>query len=185
MQNARMSAKTIAIPITRGGFSYIELMVSIAILALLAGSATPYLEKTIQRKKEAELRQELRQIRNALDAYKLASDQGKIQLNVGDSGYPKRLEDLVNGVVDMSDPQKRRLRFLRKLPADPMFSEAGGYGRASINNSSSSLEKRPEDTWGKRSYDSDAENPQEGVDVFDVYSMSEQKGLNGIPYRLW
>ena len=181
MQTARMPAKIIAIPITRSGFSYIELMVSIAILALLAGSATPYLEKTIQRKKEAELRQELRQIRNALDAYKLASDQGKIQLNVGDSGYPRRLEDLVNGVVDMSDPQKRRLRFLRRLPVDPMFAPSAGYG----GGSSSSVEQRPEDTWGKRSYDSDAENPQEGADVFDVYSLSEQKGLNGIPYRLW
>jgi len=152
------------------GFSYIEIMVSIAILALLASTATPYLEKTIQRKKESELRFNLRQIRGALDAYKQAYDQGKMLVMVGDSGYPKQLEDLVNGVTDVTDPQKKKLKFLRRLPADPMYA-------GSTDN--------PAETWGKRSYDSDAETPREGVDVYDVYSLSEQEGLNGIPYKRW
>ncbi len=152
------------------GFSYVELMFSVAILALLAAAATPYLEKTIQRKKEAELREHLRDIRTAIDAYKSASDLGKIQKSVGDSGYPKNLEELVVGVADITDPQKKKLRFLRSMPADPMF-----IGDAST----------PENTWGKRSYDSDADNPREGADVYDVFSLSEQKGLNGIPYQKW
>ena len=91
------------------GFSYIELIFAVAILALLATAATPYLEKTIQRKKEAELRENLRELRTAIDAYKAASDAGKISKNVGDSGYPKHLDDLVNGVIDITSPQKQKL----------------------------------------------------------------------------
>lgn len=158
------------------GFSYVELMFSIAILAMLAAAATPYLEKTIQRNKESNLREHLRDIRSAIDAYKVASDQGKIQKNVGDSGYPKSLEELVIGVPNMTDPQKKKLRFLRNLPADPMFIGSVENLNANIN---------PEETWGKRSYDSDADNPREGDDVYDVYSLNEQKGLNGIAYRQW
>lgn len=152
------------------GFSYVELMFSVAILALLAGAATPYLEKTIQRKKEAELREYLRDIRTAIDSYKSASDLGKIQKKVGDSGYPKNLEELVVGVTDITDPQKKKLRFLRSMPGDPMF-----IGKTD----------NPESTWGKRSYESDDDNPHEGADVYDVFSLSEQKGLNGIPYQKW
>lgn len=76
----------------------------------------------------------------------------------------------------MTDPQKKKLRFLRNLPADPMYIGGSGNSKANIN---------AENTWGKRSYDSDADNPREGDDVYDVYSLSEQKGLNGIPYRQW
>jgi general secretion pathway protein G len=158
------------------GFSYVELMFSIAILALLAAAATPYLEKTVQRKKESELRENLREIRSAIDAYKAASDQGKIQKSVGDSGYPKNLDELVLGVPDQTDVQKKTLRFLRKLPADPMYA---------IDDSTLQQDISPINTWGKRSYDSDADSPQEGADVFDVYSYSTQKGLNGIPYQQW
>jgi general secretion pathway protein G len=158
------------------GFSYVELMFSVAILALLAAAATPYLEKTIQRKKESELREHLRDIRSAIDAYKKASDAGKIQKNIGDSGYPKSLDELVIGVPDQTDPQKKRLRFLRNLPADPMYIGDARTVQAELN---------PQDTWGKRSYDSDADNPREGDDVFDVYSFSPQKGLNGIIYQQW
>jgi general secretion pathway protein G len=158
------------------GFSYVELMFSVAILALLAAAATPYLEKTIQRKKESELREHLRDIRSAIDAYKKASDAGKIQKNVGDSGYPKSLDELVIGVPDQTDPQKKRLRFLRNLPADPMYIGDTRTTQAELN---------PQDTWGKRSYDSDADNPREGDDVFDVYSFNPQKGLNGIAYQQW
>ncbi len=157
------------------GFSYVELMFSVAILALLATMATPYLEKTIQRKKEQELRTHLRHIRTAIDAYKKASDEGKVKKSLGDSGYPKRLQDLVDGVPDLKDPQKKKLRFLRRLPADPMYQNNAGEDGA-LN---------PANTWGKRSYDSDANNPREGADVYDIYSFNEQKGLNGVPYRQW
>lgn len=152
------------------GFSYIELVISVAILALLATAAVPYLEHTVRRKKESELRADLREIRTAIDAYKKAYDSGHMLQVVGDSGYPKRLEDLVAGVPDLADPQKKPLRFMRKLPADPMFT--GDY-------------QSPAETWGKRSFDSDADNPREGVDVYDVYSLSEEKGLNGTFYRQW
>lgn len=157
------------------GFSYVEMVFAVAMLALLAAVATPYLEKNIQRKKELELRQNLRQIRTALDEYKAATDQGKIQKSIGDSGYPHRLEDLVAGVENITDPQKKKLRFLRQIPADPMYPQNLHSGR-SIN---------PEDTWGKRSYDSDADNPREGSDVYDVYSLSADIGMNGIPYGRW
>ncbi len=157
------------------GFSYVELMFSVAILALLATVATPYLEKTIQRKKEHELRSSLRDIRTAIDAYKKASDEGKVKKSLGDSGYPKRLQDLVTGVPDLKDPEKKKLRFLRRLPRDPMYQADGGVGS----------EIKPEDTWGKRSYKSDANEPRAGEDVYDVYSYNEKKGLNGVPYRQW
>jgi len=136
------------------GFSYVELMFSVAILALLATMATPYLEKTVQRKKEYELRTHLREVRTAIDAYKKASDEGKIKKSLGDTGYPKRLRDLVDGVENIADPDKKKLRFLRRLPADPMYQVQAENG----------LELRPEDTWGKRSYDSDANEPRAGVE---------------------
>lgn len=152
------------------GFSYIELVISVAILAVLATAAAPYLDNTISREKEVELRRNLREIRTGIDAHKRAYDEGHMLHTIGESGYPKRLENLVDGIPDVLDPEKRKMRFLRKIPADPMYEGA-------TDNAAS--------TWGKRSYDSDAENPREGADVFDVYSMSDQKGLNGIPYRLW
>ncbi len=155
------------------GFSYIELIVSVAILALLATAATPYLEKTIKREKEADLRRELRVIRTAIDQYKKAYDEGRITKVLGASGYPPNLEALVNGVPNITDPNKTKMRFLRRIPADPMYA------------SSEEEQVVPSATWGKRSYDSEADNPREGVDVFDVYSLSEQNGLNGIPYREW
>ncbi|NOU25055.1 MAG: type II secretion system protein [Methylotenera sp.] len=159
----------------RNGFSYVELVFVIAILAVLASVAVPYLEKNIQRKKESELKQNLRQIRAAIDEYKVSADQGKIKKSIGDSGYPHNLEDLVNGVEDITDPQKKKLRFLRNIPADPMFTRS-----VALKN-----ELAPADTWGKRSYSSDADNPREGDDVFDVYSLSSEIGLNGIPYGQW
>lgn len=158
-----------------GGFSYVELVFVIAILALLAAVATPYLEKNVQRKKELELRQNLRQIRIAIDEYKASADQGKIKKSIGDSGYPHNLEDLVIGVEDITNPKNKKLRFLRRLPVDPMYPK----------NLQSNKDISPEDTWGKRSYASDADNPREGDDVYDVYSLSTDVGLNGIPYGQW
>ena len=150
---------------------------SVAMLALLAAVATPYLEKNIQRKKETELRQNLRQIRTAIDSYKAAADAGKIKRAVGDSGYPPSLESLVEGVEDISSPSKQKLFFLRRIPADSLYPSA--------NNQSASHAINPADTWGKRSYASDADYPREGADVYDVYSLSADIANNGVVYRDW
>lgn len=165
------------------GFSYVEMVFVVAMLALMAAVATPYLEKNIQRKKETELKQNLREIRMAIDAYKAAFDAGKFAKGISDSGYPKNLDDLVNGVEDVTDPQKKKLFFLRKIPADPMFSDA--QLRESQNDGANADPINPADTWGKRSYESDADNPKEGRDVYDIFSLSPDVGVNGIPYAKW
>lgn len=152
------------------GFTFVELVVTAAILGVLAAAAMPMIELSLQRGKEQELRLAVRQIREAIDAYKKASDEGKIPRQVDESGYPKRLEDLAAGVENAKDVNKRKIYFLRRIPADPMFE-----GRTSTAAA----------TWGKRSYESSAEAPREGRDVFDVYSLSKRKGLNGIPYNQW
>lgn len=155
---------------SHAGFSYIEIIFTVAILALLATSATPYLENTITRKNEKVLREGLREIRGAIDAYKAAYDAGKMTKIIGESGYPKTLEVLEEGITDITTPDKRKIRFIRKIPADPMYD---GQPTSAAN------------TWGKRSYASEADDPQEGNDVFDVYSSSTKKGLNGISYNQW
>jgi len=159
-----------------GGFTLIELMVVLTIMAILATAAMPLRELVIQREKEQELRTALRQIRNAIDAYKQAVDDGRIEKKEDESGYPPMLEDLVIGVPDIKSTDKKVIYFLRRLPRDPMFEDLDVAG----------IEETPAaDTWGKRSYESSAENPQEGDDVFDVYSRSEAIGLNGIEYYKW
>jgi general secretion pathway protein G len=145
------------------GFTLIELLITVAILGLLASVALPLAEVTVQRGKEQELRRSLREIREALDAYKRASDDGVIEKGVGKSGYPPTLAALAEGAVDKRDPRGTRIYFLRRVPADAVSGEP----------------------WGLRSYASPADAPQSGDDVFDVYSKSAQPGLNGIPYREW
>lgn len=152
------------------GFTLIELVITVAIVGILALTAMPMAEMTAKRQKEAELRTALREIRGGLDAYRRAVEEGKLEKKVDESGYPHRLEDLVQGVENMLDPNKAKLYFLRRLPRDP-FSDDPAVA--------------PAQTWGKRSYASPPEAPQEGVDVFDVYSPSNGVGLNGIPYREW
>jgi general secretion pathway protein G len=152
------------------GFTLIELLVTLAIMAVLAMVATPLLQVAVQRDKERDLRLALIQIREGLDAYKRAAEQGRIALKVGESGYPKNLEDLEKGVPDQRSFNKQTLYFLRRLPADPM-----------AKNSS----LKPEETWGLRSYASPPDEPSEGADVFDVYSKSDKVGLNGVPYAKW
>jgi general secretion pathway protein G len=152
------------------GFSFVEILATVAILALMATAAVPYLELVVTRQKESELRRDLRLIRGAIDEYKKAADEGRIPKLIDESGYPKQLEDLVNGIVDAKDPAKHKLYFLRRIPRDPMFPNP---------------DMPAVRTWGLRSYDSPPDQPREGVDVFDVYSMSEQKGLDGVPYNQW
>ncbi len=153
-----------------GGFTLIELVIAVAIVAVLAMLAAPLVEITAQRQKEQELRTALRQIRSAIDAYHQAVLDGRIQSPADASGYPPDLESLAAGVPDITQPDLRKIYFLRHLPRDPFYPDP---------------EAPPQETWGKRSYASPPEAPQEGDDVFDVYSLSEKLGLNGVPYREW
>lgn len=101
------------------GFSYIEIIITVAILALLATAAVPYLELTTTRQKEADLNRNLREIREAIDRYKRASDEGHIPRLLEDSGYPKRLEDLSDGIEDAQDPKKIKSIFCAAFRATP------------------------------------------------------------------
>ncbi len=148
------------------GFSLVELLVTVAILSVLAMGALPLAELTVQRARESELRLALRDIRTAIDSYKRAADEGRVAKAADSSGYPPSLELLVQGVVDDKDPGKRRIYFLRRLPSDPLADERTTG-------------------WGLRSYASAADEPQAGRDVFDVFSLSAAVGLNGVPYRAW
>ena len=154
----------------RSGFTLIKLLVTLAILGVLASAVVPLAELAVKRTKEHELRVALRQIRSALDEYKRAVDEGHVARKADESGYPPSLDVLVEGVADEKHPKKIKIYFLRRLPRDPLSSDA-----------SLSAEK----TWGKRSYASPPDAPEEGKDVFDVYSLAEGDGLNGIPYRQW
>jgi general secretion pathway protein G len=151
------------------GFTLIELLVTMALIALFATMALPLAELTLQRNKESELRTALRQIRTALDAYKQAVDEGRIIQRPGDSGYPRNLTVLVDGVEDAKSPTRAPLHFLRRIPQDPFADPAA----------------KPEDSWGKRSYKSAHDRPQPGEDVYDVYSLANGTGINGVPYREW
>lgn len=152
------------------GFTLIELVITVAIVAILASVALPLNELTVQRSKEQDLRRALREIREAIDTHKQAFDEGRIQKRVGESGYPKKLEDLVEGVDDQKSPKKERIYFLRRIPRDPLATDP---------------DLRPADTWGKRSYASPPDDPKEGDDVFDVFSRAPGSGINGRPYREW
>ena len=155
---------------TGRGFTLIELLVTLAILALLGTLVLPITQVTVQRKQEQELRRALRDIRHGIDAYKKAYDEGRIARSINSTGYPKNLEVLVEGVPDLRSPKRAKLFFLRRVPRDPFSGDS---------------ELADAETWGKRSYASEAEDPQDGEDVYDVYSKSERSGLNDIPYRKW
>jgi general secretion pathway protein G len=155
---------------TARGFTLVELVITVAIVALLASAAFPIAELSVQRSREQDLRRSLRQIRDAIDAYKQASDEGRITKSVGDSGYPKKLEALVEGVEDQKSPKREKIYFLRRIPRDPFDANAEGS---------------PVATWGRRSYASPPDDPKQGDDVFDVYSRAPGIGINGRPYREW
>lgn len=154
----------------QSGFTLIELVVTVAIIAVLASGLFPLVEMNAKRAKEQDLRSALRDIRTAIDAYKQAVDDGRIAKDATKSGYPPTLRDLVDGVTDQKSPTGKQIFFLRRMPRDPFATDT----RAP-----------PEQTWGQRSYDSPADSPAPGVDVFDVYSLSALKGLNGVAYREW
>jgi general secretion pathway protein G len=160
-----------ATPSLARGFTLIELVVTVAIVGVLALGAVPLAELAAKRSKEQDLRAALRQIRAALDDYKHAVDDGRIVRRTDESGYPPTLSILVEGVPDAKDPQKRRrIYFLRRLPRDPFFGDPAVPA---------------ERTWGLRSYASPHDAPVAGADVFDVYSLAPGVGLNGVPYREW
>jgi general secretion pathway protein G len=147
----------------KNGFTLIELLITVAIVALLASVALPLAEVTVQRNKEKDLRQTLREVRTAIDAYKRAADEGAIEKAADATGYPPTLAVLVDGVKDKRKTDGTKIFFLRRIPPDPMSGEE----------------------WGLRSYASPASEPQPGKDVYDVYSKSPDTGLNGVPYREW
>ena len=149
------------------GFTLIELTVTLAIVALLASAALPLATLAAQRGKEQELKIALRTMREAIDAYKRAFDEGRIARAVDQSGYPPTLETLVQGVVDARDPKSGKIHFLRRVPPDP-FARPGAV-----------------QSWGLRSYESTHDARAPGRDVFDVYSLNQGTGLNGVPYREW
>jgi general secretion pathway protein G len=143
------------------GFTLIELIVATAILALLTTMALPLARLTIKREKEKELRYDLWQMRDAIDRYKDIADRGAIQIKLGSQGYPPDLDTLVNGV----DIAGKKVRFLRKIPVDPMTGKA---------------------EWGLRAVQDDPDSDSwSGDDVFDVYSKSDGTALDGTKYKEW
>jgi general secretion pathway protein G len=150
------------------GYSFIELIVVTSILLILASIALPLSQVTSQRMREAELRRSLREMRTAIDRFKDAVDQGLVpptEIEVGSEGYPPDLETLVDGVSVANDASGRKLRFLRRVPVDPMM---------------------PGEEWGMRSYQDRPDATSWGrQNVFDVYTTSEATALDGTKYRDW
>ena len=143
------------------GLTLVELVVAIAILAILAGAAVPLARTTVRRSKERELRRDLWEMRDAIDRYKDAADRGAFQIKVGTEGYPPDLETLVKGV----DSNGKKLRFLRRIPVDPMTG----------NNE-----------WGMRSMQDEPDSSSwGGQNVFDVYTKSQGTALDGTKYTEW
>jgi general secretion pathway protein G len=159
---------------TNAAFTLIELIITVAILGILALGLLPLTQLAAQRAKEQELRAALREIRSAIDAYRKATDKdcGErcVEKKADESGYPPNLEVLAAGVKNTKSPDGAKIYFLRRLPRDPFAEDP---------------DAKPAKTWGLRSYESPPDDPQEGDDVFDVYSLSKKTGLNGVAYKDW
>jgi general secretion pathway protein G len=146
------------------GFTLAEMVMVAALLVILAGVVLPVARNSVRRGKEIELRLDLRQMRNAIDEYKRYSDAQLIPIELGSDGYPTELETLVEGVEVIGQLDKK-VRFLRRIPVDPMTGE---------------------DEWGLRSFQDEPDATSwGGEDVYDVFSLSEGVGLNGVPYSEW
>jgi len=143
------------------GFTLIELIVATAILVILTGLALPLARVAINREKERELRNDLWELRDAIDRYKDAADRGAFQIKVGSEGYPPDLDTLVKGV----DVGGKKVRFLRKIPSDPMTNTTE-WGLRSMQDDPDS------DSWG-------------GQNVFDVFTKAQGTGLDGTEYKTW
>lgn len=152
------------------GFTLIELVVTVALVGLIATMVFPMAEMAVKRTKEQDLRWSLMQIRTAIDAYKQAVVDGRIETDAQKSGYPPSLLDLVKGVKDKKSSTDQKIYFLRRIPRDPLAMD---------------MAIPAEETWGRRSYASPPDDPQQGEDVFDVYTLNPGTGINGIPYKQW
>ena len=150
------------------GYSFVELLVVMTIMLILASAVQPLARVAITRHKESELRRVLREVRTAIDKYKDAADAQMIpptELKVGAEGYPPTLETLVEGVSVAGDATGRKLKFLRRIPVDPMTGS---------------------DEWGMRSYQDKPDVTRwGGQNVYDVFSLSEATALDGTTYRDW
>ena len=156
IRRARISADT--------GMTLLELIIACAILMILSSAALPIAKYSIVRQKEAELRRDLREMKDAIDRYKDAADRNQIRVEIGSEGYPPDLETLVKG-VQLGASSDRKIRFLRKIPVDPMT------GRAE---------------WGLRAVQDDPDSTSwGGKNVFDVYSKSTSTALDGTKYSDW
>ncbi len=150
------------------GFTFIELVVSTAILAILASGAIPLARVSMKRTREAELHRALREMRTAIDKFKDAADQqiiSPLELQAGADGYPKDLQQLVDGVALNNDASGKKMRFLRRIPIDPMTGQAEWRFRAYGDDAKSTV-------WG-------------GGNVYDVMSKSEGTALDGTKYKEW
>ncbi len=149
------------------GLTYIELIATTAILVILASAIMPLARVTYTRHREIELRRALREIREAIDRYKANVDQGQIggtDVKLGSEGYPPDLETLVKG-VNRVGALDRKLKFLRRIPTDPMTRST---------------------EWGMRCYQDEPDDTSWcGQNVWDIYSKSTAKGLDGTPYNTW
>ena len=150
------------------GYTFIELVIVASMIMVLAAAIMPLTKVTMQRTREAELRRALREMRTAIDKFKDAADTGQIgtlDLKAGAENYPPDLQTLVDGVAAANDATGRKLKFLRRVPIDPMT--RGGE-------------------WGLRSYQDDPKSTRwGGQDVFDVHTTSEGTGLDGTKYKDW
>ncbi|MCH7388138.1 type II secretion system GspH family protein [Acinetobacter modestus] len=163
-----MKQGSICIHQNTGGFTYVELIISLVLLGLLASIVIPVTSVASKQQKERELKAALLEMRVAIDAYKLASDRNELVDEFKtESGYPPDLKALMG--VPSKYSNKKIIRFLRKIPNDPFSDQT----------------QIPELNWGVRSYASEASEPKKGKDVYDIYSLSKDTGINGIAYRLW